>query len=552
MEKEKEIKEMSFEEALLTTDAVGRITHINASATRTLGCNASDIVGHEIEEIFSTLGYRWKPSKSPESKTNEVLSVSNKDDLSIYIKPILVKHKIEGYVFRFEKIASAKTFVNPILLGEKDPFAGIVGDSFAIRKTINEARKIANAGSTVLLQGETGTGKELFAKGIYETSYRCNGPFVMLNCSALPENLLESEMFGYEEGAFTGAKKGGKIGKFTLAHNGTFFLDEIAELPLSLQAKLLRVLEDGRIERVGGVHTTKVDVRIIAATNRNLIDMVNCGTFRKDLYYRINVIPIYIPPLRDRKEDIPLLIDYFMSHFCAAAGCSPKKLSPEVENTFMNYPWPGNVRELKSTIEYLAQISSQSIVTFDDLPQSMKVVYFQKIREDKGQQHHRVDSLKSLEKSALERALFIFGSTTAGKKKVAQSLGLSLTTLYRRLKYYTIEDHTVSKMNGIEETQVVIRYCGGCNPSYDRRELVDEFFRKTESLGTRKVKIGAPSEIALIVNGCIRACADQSDNYVLAPNVFVIKQSEDLENTLVRTADIINAGHITFTSRKKV
>jgi hypothetical protein len=280
--------------------------------------------------------------------------------------------------------------------------------------------------------------------------------------------------------------------------------------------------------------------------------MVNGGTFRKDLYYRINVIPIDIPPLRERKEDIPLLIDCFMSHFCAAAGCSPKKLSPEVENTFMNYPWPGNVRELKSTIEYLVQISSQSVVTFDDLPKSMKVVYFQKIRENKSQQHHRVDSLKSLEKNALERALFIFGSTTEGKKKVAQSLGLSLTTLYRRLKYYNIEDHTVSKARGIEETQVVVKYCGGCNSMFDRRELVDEFFRKTEPLGTRKVKIGAPAEITLIVNGCIRACADQPDNHVLAPNVFVIKQSEDLEKTLVQTADIINTGRITFTRRKKV
>jgi len=227
--------------------------------------------------------------------------------------------------------------------------------------------KMADVDSTVLITGESGTGKELIAKLIHKQSKGDMSPFISINCAAIPEQLLESELFGYEGGAFTGAKKEGKSGLFEMAHTGTLFLDEVAELPLSLQVKILRAIQDKVITRLGSTKSVSINVRIIAATNRNLTKMLKEGDFREDLYYRLMVVPVNVPPLRDRKEDIPLLVRHFLNEF-NLHFCYKKTISPEVLDKLVDYSWPGNVRELRNVIERMIVMSQGDEVTLADLP----------------------------------------------------------------------------------------------------------------------------------------------------------------------------------------
>jgi len=247
-------------------------------------------------------------------------------------------------------------------LWAKYTFDCIVGVSTAIKECINYAQKMAQVNSAVLIQGESGVGKELFAQAIHNASNRKNGPFVAVNCAALPEALLESELYGYEEGAFTGARKGGKPGLFEQAHKGTIFLDEIGDIPLSLQSRLLRVLQEKEVMRIGGTGIIPVDVRIIAATNHSLQNLLEYSLFRADLYYRLNVLPLHVPPLRERLEDIPQLINFFQVKLE-----DRRRLSQEILNFLQQYSWPGNVRQLQNCIEYLVYISDQNFV-ISDLP----------------------------------------------------------------------------------------------------------------------------------------------------------------------------------------
>lgn len=243
----------------------------------------------------------------------------------------------------------------------------IIVRSPAMQKVIEQSYRLAQVDTTVLITGESGTGKEVIARFIHNNSLRKNHSFIKVNCGAIPENLLESELFGYEPGAFTGANKQGKMGMFELAHEGTIFLDEIGELPLALQVKLLQVLQDKEIVRLGSSKIRKIDVRIIAATNRNLEQMVNEGRFRKDLFYRLHVVPIHIPPLRERREDILPLLFHFTKELSQKYGF-PKELSREVVNSFLNYPWPGNIRELQNILEQLFVITPGQVITAADLP----------------------------------------------------------------------------------------------------------------------------------------------------------------------------------------
>ena len=233
---------------------------------------------------------------------------------------------------------------------EKYGFHSLIGKSKVMKDVFSTIMKVADNNATVLITGESGTGKELVARAIHFQGKRKEGPFIPVHCASIPENLLESELFGYEKGAFTGANRN-KPGRFSLAEGGTLFLDEIGEMPFSLQSKLLRVLEEKEFVPVGGTRSKKVDVRIIAATLRNLEAMVSEGTFREDLYYRLNVVPLYLPPLRERREDIPLLTSYFLKKYCQEMHYPVKKISPEAMEIFLNYTWPGNVRELENTIE---------------------------------------------------------------------------------------------------------------------------------------------------------------------------------------------------------
>lgn len=247
----------------------------------------------------------------------------------------------------------------------------IVGNSKAIQGVFDLIKKVAATDSTVLITGESGTGKELIAKAIHYSAPDANErPFIPVNCAAIPHELLESELFGHEKGAFTHAIRT-RIGRFELAHNGSIFLDEIAEMPMSLQVKLLRAIQERKFERVGGSKTISVDIRILAATNVNLEDAVRNGRFREDLYYRLNVIPIHMPPLRERTGDIPLLIDYFLKRFCALKRHEPIEIDDNAMEYLLAYSWPGNVRELENIMERLVILSDGPVITLEDLPEKI-------------------------------------------------------------------------------------------------------------------------------------------------------------------------------------
>jgi DNA-binding NtrC family response regulator len=243
----------------------------------------------------------------------------------------------------------------------------LVGQSPAIRQIYAVVEKVANTPSTVLISGESGTGKELIARALHENSNRHAGPFIKINCAAIPKTLMESELFGYDKGAFTGAV-GAKPGRFELAHGGTLFLDEIGEIPIEMQVKLLRVLQESEFERVGGIKTIKVDVRLVTATNRDLLEEIGAGNFREDLFYRLNVVPIQIPPLRERREDIPLLADHFISKFNERLKKQIVAISPEAVEQLVAYNWPGNIRELENLMERTVLFCEGPEIRVSDLP----------------------------------------------------------------------------------------------------------------------------------------------------------------------------------------
>jgi DNA-binding NtrC family response regulator len=251
-------------------------------------------------------------------------------------------------------------------LGKRYEFKNIVARSGKMQEVLATVERVAPSNSTVLLGGESGSGKDLIARAIHQHSRRASGPFIKINCTAIPENLLESELFGYEKGAFTGAVSS-KLGKFELADKGTIFLDEIGDVPGTIQVKLLRVLQDRDFEHLGGTKTLKVDVRVVAATNQDLRAALEQGSFREDLYYRLNVVPINIPPLRERKEDIPYLVDHFLERFARESGKPIQGITPAAQKTLMEFHWPGNVRELENIIERAVALSSGDVIDVADI-----------------------------------------------------------------------------------------------------------------------------------------------------------------------------------------
>ena len=305
-------------------------------------------------------------------------------------------------------------------------FGNIVGKSPALAHVISQASKVAATDVAVLINGETGTGKELFAQAIHNASHRSAGAFLALNCSAFSRELLESELFGYKEGAFTGAVKD-KRGLLEEADHGTVFLDEIGEMALELQSKLLRVLETGEFVKVGDTKTTRVDVRIISATNRNLKEEIANGRFREDLYFRLSVFRIELPPLRQRLEDILLLAQHFAERFSKQIGCPVPALSPDAKNLFQSYPWPGNVREMMNTMEH-ALIVCDSEVTREDLPIDM-------LSDESSTQTDDSLDLKSVERNHIIKVLH---HTHGNKTETARLLKIGLTTLYRKIEEYGI------------------------------------------------------------------------------------------------------------------
>ena len=311
---------------------------------------------------------------------------------------------------------------------ESSFFGSIIGTSPAIESLHRLIKKVADSPSSVLISGETGTGKELVARAIHEQSRRNKYPFVAINCSSIPETLFESELFGYEEGSFTGAKKGGKIGKIEMAQGGTLFLDEIGEMPLSVQPKLLRILQEYELERVGSNKKIHLDIRIVAATNRDLSEMVAARTFRGDLFYRLNVIHMKLPPLRSRRMDIlPIAMNY-LKKLHLKMNTPLKYFSSEVSDFFTNYNWPGNVRELQNVVEYAANLCERDTLSLSDLPDT--ILKKEEASEPKKQV---VFSAENQKEQKLIELLEKYGYTLEGKKRIADELNISLRTLYRRI-----------------------------------------------------------------------------------------------------------------------
>ena len=349
---------------------------------------------------------------------------------------IIYNHdQIEQVVIFFDDMIEARQNAYAILDEGRGALDNIIGNSPALRPLKDMVPMIASSNSTVLITGESGTGKELFAKAIHFSGPRSSEPFVTINCGAIPENLIESELFGYEKGSFTGADTAGHVGKFEKANGGTVFIDEIGDLPLHMQMKLLHVLQRREFERVGGTDTIKLDVRFIAATNKDLPGMIADGSFREDLYYRINVIPMIVPPLRDRKEDIPALINYFINRIDAQLHKNVSSVSNEAMSVLLAHDWPGNVRELENSIEYSVNMAPGDIIRSSDLAPHLKESRSGfMIGTDSNDLKHNIENYENY---ILLEHLKDVESGVITKEELARKLGISHSSLYRKINRLT-------------------------------------------------------------------------------------------------------------------
>ena len=346
----------------------------------------------------------------------------------IQSNPILVNNKKQGYILIFSDFNKMK---QSVLKSHKDrdivTFDDIIGESEAIKAIRRQAIQVAKSDASVLVLGDTGTGKEVFARAIHFYSKRSDGLFMALNCGAIPQNLIESELFGYEKGSFTGANQAGKKGCFEVADKGTLFLDEIGELPFNMQVKLLRALEEKEITRVGGHKTVKANPRIISASHRDIRKMTREGSFREDLYYRLNIVPLYIPPLRERDYDVLILAKFFLEKFTHVYNKKIKGFSLEAEKLLLSYEFPGNIRELKNLVEYGVIFAEEELIRSQDIESKMFIKTEEEIRP--------LNLLtKEFEKQLILSKLKLAGEDLNAKKDLAHELGISLATLYRKLE----------------------------------------------------------------------------------------------------------------------
>ena len=423
-----------LQEAVLATDESGRVTSVNPPMAQLLGVSASEAVGKQLDVLAPELSV----SAVLESGKDEIAQVIEFRLLPFIANRIAIRERdgLAGAVLTLydaKNIRNADTRLRAASRSRKPVaryfFDQIAGVSPVFIRTKGLAQHYATTGSTVLLTGESGTGKELFAQAIHNASPRSGKPFVAINCAAFPEPLLESELFGYEDGAFTGSRKGGKAGLFEVAHTGTVFLDEIGDMPLSLQTRLLRVLQEKEVMRLGSTDTIPVDVRIISATHQPLLEMVKASKFRKDLYYRLNILNLRLPPLRERVEDIPDLVKQLFALALGKLGLDhpAEEFIDEIEPVLCRYDWPGNVRELENVVERLAVfMSTQPNVAMND--QQLKLTLPELFERGAGASGA---SGVALSDQAIKDAL---NATRGNRHAAAKALGISRTTLWRRLR----------------------------------------------------------------------------------------------------------------------
>lgn len=429
----------SMSDGVLAVDPNGIITYINEVGSKILGCSGRKIMGTSICHLLANHSdnhYFINTISQGRSVTDETFVLDlGKGKIKCNVTCNPISDPDSGHqgtlVILCESHRMNCLVRNWIGTGANMTFDDIIGTDPAFKKTIKTAQSAASSSSNILLLGESGTGKDIIAQAMHNASPRGNHPFVAINCAALPRELIASELFGYEEGAFTGAKKGGNIGKFELADQGTIFLDEIGDMPLDLQASLLRVIEEKSIIRLGGTKTIPVNVRIIAATNKDLENEVKRGRFRRDLFYRLGVIKIAIPPLRERPDDIILLAHHLCKKIGERLGKPNMTLSPEAVEAFLNHDWPGNVREMQNVLESAIQLATGQEITLDLVQDCMM---FSSIPVQPPGEH--LTEISEMEKQMIKQYLVKFRHN---KTKTAEALGISRQTLYRRLKEYNLQ-----------------------------------------------------------------------------------------------------------------
>ncbi|MBB6213939.1 PAS domain S-box-containing protein [Anaerosolibacter carboniphilus] len=434
----------SISEGLICVNSKGIVMDINLFARRLLAIKEEEIIGKHIgcilDEVHESkiIDMIHNGKKYEEEEMHFKSERRKRISCIVNVTPIKGQdsNEVEGTVFTFRAAKKVHSLVNKIVGAEAIyTFEDILGGSKLIKEAVKVASIAANTDTTILLLGESGVGKEMFAQAIHNESIRRKRPFVFLNCGAIPRDLVASELFGYVEGAFTGAKRGGHPGKFELADKGTIFLDEIGDMPLDAQVNLLRVLENKAVVRVGGHDVIPADVRVIAATHKDLLKEVEKGNFRSDLYYRLNVMPIQIPRLRDRKEDIKIFIDYFIDKFSRRMGKEIKDVHHSFYKAMIRYDWPGNVRELQNVMELVMNmVEDKADIGYEDLPSYMRSGEF--IKEQRWGMKNDSFDLVEIEKNTIMKALDHAGGNMA---QTAKLLGIGRSTLYRKIEKYNLE-----------------------------------------------------------------------------------------------------------------
>lgn len=493
IEKKKMIKVIDgMDKSVVSVDEKGKIDTCNSKFRKLFNIDydprnmdISKVLDFFSNDVFDSLKKSNKHSSTFYSESANVRGIYN-------INKIYYKKDLKGFVIDFVDRKDAIRNYNKMNIDYRMTVDDIIGESESIKRVKKNALKAAESSSTILITGESGTGKEMFARAIHFHSSRGDRPFITINCAAIPEELLESELFGYEEGAFTGAKKGGKLGMFERANKGTIFLDEIGDMSIHLQAKLLRVLQEKEIQKVGGKSGIKVDVRIISATNKNLPELVENGMFREDLYYRLNVLPIELPSLKERKGDIPLLVDYMVKVYSKKLDKNISGVSEEVLNMLEEYNWPGNIRELQNVIEFCINMTNGNIINDINILRNRFRIEEENLKISRNSIHSKktfnnnfldkecsicpkdnldterslvnknivcscsiinkdteVDNKKKsdkpvflklddIEKNEIKKALDYYKPYKNDKDKVAAVLGISKATLYRKIKKYNL------------------------------------------------------------------------------------------------------------------
>ncbi len=441
-------------EGIIMVDKNGYITNITDSYCDFLKIDKNHVIGKHVTEVIKNTRMH-KVLETGKAEIGDIQKINGKDVIVMRI-PIKSDNKIIGAVGQvmFQDVSELARLASKLNVVEKKleyyqqeykkwqkskyNINHIIGNSSEIKKLKSMINKVAQYPSTVLIRGESGTGKELIAHAIHEAGPRSESALVRVNCAAIPKELLEAELFGYEEGSFTGAKKKGKPGKFELAEGGTIFLDEIGDMPQEMQVKLLRVLQEKEVDRVGGTEIISINTRVIASTNRDLEAMLEQGSFRYDLFYRLNVVTLRLPPLREMRDDILEISSYILNQLNEELGTEIKSISGQVKELFMNYPWPGNVRELRNVLERAVNVMEGPEIELKDLPLYLQEFSISQEEHKKEQVVYSLltKELETAEKKVISKALKISGNN---KREAAKLLNIHRATLYRKIQKYGIQ-----------------------------------------------------------------------------------------------------------------